>query len=566
MADRSEGHLVDIPASRGQHFADTVADRCYQQYQQLPKEGKPQKGKEWALMAAVVMTTSGNTANKPSGNHAIADCEIIDVVSIGTGSRCIGKSFLTDKGDIINDSHAEVLARRAFISYLYDQLTLVYTDQESKVLEVTENCRVKVKAGVHFHFFSSHTPCGDASIFPIAEDAMDNTGFKVENHNTSPCQQTQQDGSHVGTGGKSHEENIFMNSFQKSELSISGSRIQNLVAKRKSCYCSEEEIQAKKSRSVIDETDKGQGDEARKLTEDLHEPKNCNIREDRNPGNLQTQMNQEFAVQSERDIESAVHPPPEGDIYRTGAKCVPGGEQDSFMAGQDYHTVGLLRTKPGRGDRTLSLSCSDKLARWNVVGCQGALLSNFLSQPIYFDTIVIGSCPYSHDALDRAVIQRSRGVGPLPPGYRHGNPQLLQSSRLFPDSRTSIEKNFHDSLTPCPRSITWHCRLVENFHQVVVNGRRLGATKKMRHVPKVRSKVCSMELFRRYIHMLEVIPKDKLPLILRSSRQPADVMYAEYKSMATEYQTAWECLKKQEIFKSWVHKPHGLTSFLLDNK
>lgn len=81
----------------------------------------------------------------------------------------------------------------------------------------------------------------------------------------------------------------------------------------------------------------------------------------------------------------------DGDIYRTGAKCLPSSEiQDSHLPGALYHEIGVVRTKPGRGDRTLSVSCSDKLARWNAVGVQGALLRLILPQPIFFDFIIIG--------------------------------------------------------------------------------------------------------------------------------------------------------------------------------
>lgn len=61
----------------------------------------------------------------------------------------------------------------------------------------------------------------------------------------------------------------------------------------------------------------------------------------------------------------------DGDIHRTGAKCLSDDiKQDLRLPGMNYHVVGAVRTKPGRGDRTLSVSCSDKLLRWHSSGLQ----------------------------------------------------------------------------------------------------------------------------------------------------------------------------------------------------
>ena len=68
-----------------------------------------------------------------------------------------------------------------------------------------------------------------------------------------------------------------------------------------------------------------------------------------------------------------------------------------------YHTIGALRTKPGRGD---PMSCSDKMMRWNVLGCQGALLAHFIVHQVYFQSMTICGPLFDAIAVHRALLGR----------------------------------------------------------------------------------------------------------------------------------------------------------------
>lgn len=94
------------------------------------------------------------------------------------------------------------------------------------------------------------------------------------------------------------------------------------------------------------------------------------------------------------------------DFHRTGGKCVTGGFTDPKLPGRGYHVTGVLRTKPGRGDPTQSMSCSDKLMRWNYLGCQGGLLHHYLTDPVYFSTMTFGDRNFNEEAITRALVVR----------------------------------------------------------------------------------------------------------------------------------------------------------------
>lgn len=129
------------------------------------------------------------------------------------------------------------------------------------------------------------------------------------------------------------------------------------------------------------------------------------------------------------------------DRVRMKASCnfhlyisaVPCGDSRIFSLEDERYSVqksrGLLRRKMGMNEGTIpiqarmiypnlhmgnedkqpvTMSCSDKLCRWNFIGLQGALLSQLI-EPIYYTSIVIGST-HRNEHLQQSLFARIEQV------------------------------------------------------------------------------------------------------------------------------------------------------------
>ncbi|XP_038610057.1 tRNA-specific adenosine deaminase 1 isoform X2 [Tachyglossus aculeatus] len=497
--------------------ADEIAHLCYTHYSsKLPKQGKPEPKREWTLLAAVIKVNSAaESACCPRDEPFPA---IKEVVAMGTGTKCIGQSKMRKDGDILNDSHAEVIAKRSFQRYLLHQLKAATLRQDSIFIPGTKVGKWKLKPDLSFVFFSSHTPCGDASIIPMLE---------VEDQ---PCP--------LVTG----EEAVS----RPAEMSRSPERLGN---KRKQEDSPNHSV-TKRSRTEPSDSPNGSTPQQEtEKRESFHGPPS--------PGRSAA------AVNGPSREEAPAKAGPAGtkavDVHRTGAKCVPGEAGDPRSPGVGYHRVGLLRVKPGRGDRTCSMSCSDKLARWNVLGCQGALLMHLLQEPLYLAAVVIGKCPFSPEAVRRAVIDRCRHVSLLPDGFRVREPQILQSNLLFEHSRSAVRAKGTDGtgkLIPCGAAISWSA-VPEQPLDVTSNGFRQGATKKAIGSLQARSKICKAELFGTFQKLVDSISEDKQPASLRAKKLET---YWDYKEAAVYYQETWKALQRQ-AFGCWIKNPPEYQQF-----
>ncbi|XP_077347242.1 double-stranded RNA-specific editase B2 isoform X1 [Lithobates pipiens] len=191
------------------------------------------------------------------------------------------------------------------------------------------------------------------------------------------------------------------------------------------------------------------------------------------------------------------------------------------------------------GEQLITMSCTDKITRWNILGLQGALLSHFI-EPIYMYSIVVGSLHHTGH-LYRVMSHRIEDIGKLPIPYRHNHPLLSGVSNTEPRP-PGKSPNF---------SINW---TVGSPDLEIINAT---TGKKSCGAP---SRLCKCLLYARWSRLY-----GKLSTRTQSHKEMPSV-YCEAKLVVPQYQ----CVK-QKLFKAiqkaglgtWVKKPPEQEQFIL---
>uniref|UniRef100_A0A673GQ59 Double-stranded RNA-specific adenosine deaminase-like n=1 Tax=Sinocyclocheilus rhinocerous TaxID=307959 RepID=A0A673GQ59_9TELE len=189
------------------------------------------------------------------------------------------------------------------------------------------------------------------------------------------------------------------------------------------------------------------------------------------------------------------------------------------------------------GERLRTMSCSDKILRWNVLGLQGALLSHFI-HPVYLRSITLGYL-YSHGHLTRAVCCRLARDGDvfkksLPANFTLNHPEV---------GRVSVYDSTRHTGKTKESSVNWS--QPDQFTVEVLDG-----TKGKVDSPKMEiSQVSKSNLFRLFRALCQRAGRADL------LAQPS---YAHAKMAATSFQDAKRLFflaLNQHGYGAWIGKP-----------
>ncbi|KAF9542613.1 tRNA-specific adenosine deaminase 1 [Mortierella hygrophila] len=530
-------------------LADNIVRECHAQFDKLPKNGKPANRNngqaEWTILAGIVMatpvkdhhaTTLSGTKNNEQSFQTEALWEI-ECISLATGSKCLPQGKQSPRGDLLNDCHAEVLARRGFNKWCLHEMQKSVQEcnnlkknfnylgapshdvqqENSPLFELTN-------AGTQFHLYVSQAPCGDATTASLA------------------LTQSEESRNAFMAGQQRRPKSVAQEPTAPGDQDLSTSPVTGSK-------------HARESEALVEPTETSAP--STKLQK-------C--------GSTSTTATAKSHTTNKSGVQK-------------DQQLVCSDQVLGFRRGRiDYDSVGVLRTKPGRVDSepTLSMSCSDKITRWNILGLNSALVMPFLKKPIYLESVVTKEL-FDAEALERALFRRIQGcrrrtdhtasprtdeASTTSTTIHPREISVHKSEIAFEFGKEAVSKQSEqEGITSPP--VACASTSEPQLTEVLINGCKAGASVKKQIQPKSRSRLCKINMFESSVTLWKSIsPQPPLVQSMMSKTDagsasepgPTSITYHEWKRLNTDFTKAKQLLFAG-VFQNWVRGDASLESF-----
>ena len=225
--------------------------------------------------------------------------------------------------------------------------------------------------------------------------------------------------------------------------------------------------------------------------------------------------------------------------------------------GRLNYSESRLRTKPGRldCDPSWSMSCTDKLAKWSILGIQSTLLSLFID-PLYLTSVVVGD-RYDHESIDLFVNRQTFDLPALPFPYTPTPISILQASIPFEFSNLRLA-NFKKPIAPANASFHWS--FPDDTQEVLIQGFKQGFTRRKQPI-KGRSLISKLSLWSSFQSLLALATSNGYfpPKHLAACRTyyETKLQIAQISNRSLAKMSFFETAR----FKDWIPYPRHLVQF-----
>ena len=381
--------IPDPSVNFGMYFANAVASVSLDAFKKHCAAFATERTAQTVVASMVIWRRA--VESKFVDSSALVDQ--LQVVALGVGTKFMPAS--EDRADIgrLCDSHAEVTARRGLLVFLYAEVERCWQTASATVpnddnllehpciFKLGDDGLCVLREGVTFHLYTSSAPCGNASL----------------SRWTRACDDTA-----VGTDMSSATGVPWMHVVEPERQLFHARREGQIAALIKGSFYSDSEPDESYTidRAIVDE----------------------------------------HAEHSLTNVDSLIHSCDRQGTVPPGCSAIVEPTGSAALGALD--TSRCMKTVLEKSLH--SLSCSDKIARWQCLGLQGTLLLRWLTSPLYLQTVVVGR-KFGRKRCERALCCRLQDFRPescpelasLPRDFRIHHIEALGTRVLLPEPCTT---------------------------------------------------------------------------------------------------------------------------------